>query len=88
MMFLRSSHMFIVGSLRPDDGPTTFGEQPSLESLFGYLMKVGVNTTIEGERRSSSALPTTDVNTLSSEKPRVNGPGAGSEHCQGCTYDR
>src|ERR1700675_3445211 len=38
----------------PDHGPTTFCEQPSLESLLGYPMKVGTNTTIEGERRSSS----------------------------------
>src|ERR1700730_16779098 len=38
----------------PDDGPTTFCGQPSLESLFGYQMKAGANTTIEGERRSPS----------------------------------
>src|SRR5258708_16727195 len=38
----------------PDDGPTKFCEQPSLESLFGYPIKVGRNTTIEGEPRSSS----------------------------------
>src|SRR5260370_988525 len=38
----------------PDHGLTTFCEQPSLESLFGYPMRVGANTTIEGERRTSS----------------------------------
>src|SRR5229473_1843183 len=54
MNFIRSSPIFIVGPYCPDDGPTTFCEQPSLESLFGYPMKVGANTTIEGERRSSS----------------------------------
>jgi len=48
-------------------------------------MKVRANTTIEGE---DAALAITDVNTLSSEKPRVNGPDAGSKHCQGCAYDR
>src|SRR6267154_2635065 len=37
-------------SRRPD---TKICGQPSLESLFGYPMKVGTNTTIEGERRSS-----------------------------------
>src|ERR1700736_1488579 len=38
----------------PDHGPKAFCEQPSLESLFGYPMKAGTNTTIEGERRRSS----------------------------------
>ena len=35
----------------PDDGPTTFCEQPSLESWFGYPMKVGASTTNEGGRQ-------------------------------------
>ena len=54
MKLIRSSHMFMLAPCCLDDGPTTFREQPSLESLFGYPMKVGANTSIEGERRSSS----------------------------------
>src|SRR6266481_9836241 len=52
LLFLQSRSLrLLYGS---DHGPTTFCEQPSLESLFGYPMRVGANTTIEGERRSSS----------------------------------
>src|SRR6266404_1410227 len=52
LLFLQSRSLRLpYGS---DHGPTTFCEQPSLESLFGYPMKVGANTTIEGERRSPS----------------------------------
>jgi len=39
-------------------------------------------------RGNDAALAITDVNTLSSEKPRVKGPDAGSKHRQRCTYDR
>jgi len=39
-------------------------------------------------RENDAALAITDVNTLSSEKPRVKGPDAGSKHCQRSTYDR
>src|SRR6267154_3623587 len=83
LLFLQSRSLrLLYGS---DHGPTTFCEQPSLECLFGYPIKVGRNTTIEGERR---ILAITDVNTLSSEKPRVKGPDARSKHCKSCTYDR
>src|SRR5712672_4453972 len=52
LLFLQSRSLrLLYGS---DHGPTTFCEQPSLECLFGYPIKVGRNTTIEGERRSSS----------------------------------
>src|SRR5260370_40672503 len=39
-------------------------------------------------RGNDAVLAITDVNTLSSEKPRVKGPDAGSKHCQRCPYDR
>src|SRR5258707_1200350 len=52
LLFLQSRSLRLpYGS---DHGPTTFCEQPSLESLFGYPMRVGANTTIEREGRSSS----------------------------------
>src|SRR6266436_903437 len=52
LLFLQSHSLrLLYGS---DHGPTKFCEQPSLESLFGYPMKVGANTTIGGERRNSS----------------------------------
>src|SRR6266403_6118131 len=52
LLFLQSRSLRLpYGS---DHGPTTFCEQPSLECLFGYPMRVGANTTIDGERRSSS----------------------------------
>src|SRR5260370_17758533 len=52
LLFLQSRSLRLpYGS---DHGPTTFCEQPSLEPLFGYPMRVGANTTIEGERHRSS----------------------------------
>src|SRR6266850_6857352 len=54
MKFIRRATYSSSTPYGPDDGPTTFCEQPSLESLFGSPMKVGANTTIEGERRSPS----------------------------------
>src|SRR6266850_2746068 len=54
MKFIRSSHPSSSAAYGPDDGPRKICEQPSLASLFGYPIKVGRNTTIEGERRSSS----------------------------------
>src|SRR6202158_907321 len=52
LLFLQSRSLRLpYGS---DHGPTKFCEQLSLESLFGYPIKVGRNTTIEGERRSPS----------------------------------
>src|SRR4029077_14889878 len=38
----------------PDDGRPTFCEQPSLESLFGYPMKVGRYTSTQRAPRSCS----------------------------------
>src|ERR1700730_17567281 len=52
LLFLQSRSLRLPYG--PDDGRTKFCEQPSLESLFGYPIKVGRNTSIEGERRSSS----------------------------------
>src|ERR1700730_10076481 len=52
LLFLQSHSLRLPYS--SDHGPTTCCEQPSLEYVFGYPMRVSANTTIEGERRSSS----------------------------------
>src|SRR5258705_11285601 len=83
LLFLQSRSLrLLYGS---DHGPTKLCEQPSLESLFGYPMRVGANTTIEGERRSSRDHR---CQYAFVRKPRVKGPDSWSKHCQCCTYDR